>query len=187
MKRGRTNLIRATRAASVGVFFSAILGASAQQQSSTRVVDYVSPSLLSSQPTTPVKASLTGDAPAADREIVVKPRKITTPGDRWEEFEREFGVLERSPSWIVGTLQSAKYGLDKVTFTAKETVRRLEFTYDIGSRTGSGGTTPKPQYSLPLFGTFGQPQVKSVLTEHDPQTGTPFVGLKLAIPFGAGG
>jgi hypothetical protein len=107
-----------------------------------------------------------------------------TTEERRLEFEREYGIRQQNQSWFLGMLRSAKYGLDKMSFTAKETARRLQFTYELGSPTGFGGRTIEPQYSLPVFGAFGHPQVKTVLTEHDPQTGTPFIGLKLAIPFG---
>ena len=119
-----------------------------------------------------------------NRDIVATPPRKPTDGDRWEAFEREYGIHHKNPSWFLSMLQSAKYGLDKLTFGAKETAKRLEFTYDIGSPTGPSGTTSKPQYSLPLFGAFGHAQLKTVLTEHDPQTATPFVGLKLSVPFG---
>jgi hypothetical protein len=49
------------------------------------------------------------------------------------------------------------------------------------------GRVSATQYSLPLFGRFDRAQFKSEVTIHDPQTGTAFIGLKLAIPFGPGG
>jgi hypothetical protein len=120
------------------------------------------------------------------RVVPILPTGLRTPEQRRLEFEREYGIQQDSRSWVVSMLQSAKYGLDKMTFTARETAKRLEFTYDIGTPPGPAGVSSKPQYSLPLFGYFGHPQIKSVLTEHDPQTGSPFIGLKLAIPFGEG-
>ena len=158
-----------------------------------RIVDYVSPSLLSPQaslsaPTKP-RATMTEEATEPRWEKIIQPKKTVTSGDRWLQFENEYGIQQKNPTRIGRMLQTAKYGLDKMTFTAQEAARRLEFTYDIGgpSPTVSDGLTANPGYSLPLFGKFGQARLKSVLTEHDPQTGTPFIGLKLVIPFGQGG
>ena len=150
-----------------------------------RTVDYVSPSLLSSDPKPQILASAdSGTWNSYNRDVVATPAKPSTDGDRWEAFENEYGIRQKNPSWFLSMLQSAKYGLDKLTFGAKETAKRLEFTYDFGSPSGPSGISSKAQYSVPLFGGFGHPQLKSVLTEHDPQTGTPFAGLKLCIPFG---
>jgi hypothetical protein len=183
MKRGWKILFGALVV--VPALFGVRSAVSAQQGQSGRAVDYVSPSLLASD----TKPQVVPDAGAGtwnpnNRDLVATRPQKPTEGDRWEAFESEYGIHQRNPSRFLSMLQSAKYGIDRLAFGAKETAKRLEFTYDIGSPTGPNGTTPKPQYTLPLFGAFGHPQVKTVLTEHDPQTGSPFVGLKLAIPFG---
>ncbi|HUI07677.1 MAG TPA: hypothetical protein VL486_11810 [Verrucomicrobiae bacterium] len=163
----------------------AVLGASAGGTHPDYAVDYVPSSAL--PPTRLPQANLAEGARSGRDEVVATPpTKPPTPEERRLEFEREYGIRHRSHLWFLSMLQSAKYGLDKMSFTAKETARRLEFTYDFGSPEGPGGMTQKPHYSVPLFGAFGHPQLKSVLTEHDPQTGTLFVGLKLTIPFGQG-
>jgi len=133
-----------------------------------------------------VKAHVSAEAWTSGEKIVACPP--ASSAGRWVEFEREFGVHERSPSRFLSMLQSAKYGLDKMAFTAQETARKLEFTYDIGDATPSSplSVPARSAYSFPVFGKFGQPQLKSVLTQHDSQTATPFVGLKLTIPFGKG-
>ena len=182
----RPFVVLATVAGLCGLPGSA-LRASARDAQPEYVVDYVPPSRLSQEATPSPRSNLSRDMRTLDdRAVATTPTTKMTSGDRWLEFDREYGIQQRSGSWFVGMLQSAKYGLDKMSFAAKETAKRLEFTTDIGSPTGPGGVTPKPQYSLPLFGTFAHPQLKSVLTEYDPQTGTPFIGLKLAIPFGEG-
>jgi hypothetical protein len=86
-------------------------------------------------------------------------------------------------------IQAAKYGLDRMTFTAQETAKRCEFSYDLGDAPASDtvGQCGNSQYSLPMFGRFGNAQFRSEVTIHDPQTGQAFIGLKLAIPFGRGG
>ncbi len=105
------------------------------------------------------------------------------------KFESEYGIQEKSLSPIGRMFQVAKYGLDRMTFTAQETAKRFEFTYDLGDAPANepGSRIPAPQYSLPMFGRFGRAQLKSEVTIHDPQTGQAFIGLKLAIPFGQGG
>ena len=112
-----------------------------------------------------------------------------TSADRWVKFENEYGTYKESPSRVRRMLQATKYGIDTVTFTAQEAAKRLEFRYTFGERsqTSPGSITAKPEYSLPLFGSFGHAQLKSIVAQHDPQTGTAFVGLKLSILFGRGG
>ncbi len=183
MKRGRKILFRTLIV--VPAFFGVRPAVSAQQEQSVRAVDYGSPSLLALD----TKPQVVPDAGAGtwnpnNRDIVATRSKKSTEGDRWEAFESEYGIHQRSPSRFLSMLQSAKYGIDRLAFGAKETAKRMEFTYDLGSANGPSGDTPKPQYTLPLFGAFGHAQLRTVLTEHDPQTGTPFVGVKLSIPFG---
>jgi hypothetical protein len=85
--------------------------------------------------------------------------------------------------------QAAKYGLDTMCFAAQETARKLEFRYDFWEESPSsfGSGMTQPEYSLPMFGRFGHAQLKSEVTVHDAQTGEAFIGLKLTVPFGAGG
>jgi len=171
----------------------AIICAQAQSAHNTLLVDYVTPSRLS-QPTAPQPAMQTNvisTAEAKGRDFgndIIKPT-ATTPADRWIKFEREYGIEQESPSAIGRVFQAAKYGLDRMTFTAQETAKRCEFTYDLGDEPPNdpGGRCAAPQYSLPMFGRFGRAQFKSEVTVHDPQTGQAFIGLKLSVPFGQGG
>jgi hypothetical protein len=164
----------------------------AQSMPNTRLVDYVSLSSLSQSRTThpmvPTNTSPVAEAKTQQLGNLIKPT-TTTPIDRWMSFENEYGIQEASPSAIGRIFQAAKYGLDRMSFTAQETAKRCEFTYDLGDEPAndSGSHTIAPQYSLPVFGKFGHAQFKSEVTIHDPQTGQAFIGLKLAIPFGQGG
>jgi hypothetical protein len=131
--------------------------------------------------------------PAANTNAVpetklIKP-SVTTPVDRWIVFENEYGIQDKSPSAIGRMIQAAKYGLDRMTFTAQESAKRLEFNCNIGDDPANGpGSRPcAPHYSMPVFGKFGQAQIKSEVTIHDPETGQAFIGFKLSIPFGQGG
>ena len=172
--------------------FSPVSCLFAQVSQPTRLVDFVSPSVLSRRSVSPPAVCTNVDlfAEARDQGLcdLIK-RTTTTPADRWLKFEGEYGIREESPSPIGRIFQVAKYGLDRVTFTAQETARRLEFTYDVGDVPASdtSSRSAAPQYSLPMFGRFGHAQLKSVVTVHDSQTGEAFVGLKLAVPFGQGG
>lgn len=164
----------------------------AQSMPNTRLVDYVSLSNLSqsheTHPIVPTNVSSVVEAKTQQLGDLIKPC-TTTSIDRWMVFESEYGIQEASPSAIGRIFQAAKYGLDRMTFTAQETAKRCEFTYDLGdeSSNDSGSRPIAPQYSLPMFGKFGHAQIKSEVTIHDPQTGQAFIGLKLAIPFGQGG
>jgi hypothetical protein len=179
-------------ATGVVVCLGLLSGARGQSTPNTLLVDYVSPSLLSSSQT-PSRTVSTNTTPVAEAKTtrqcsLIKPA-ATTSEDRWSVFEKEYGIQEASPSAIGRICQAAKYGLDRATFTAQETAKRCEFTYDLGSEsTLDPANRPiAPQYGLPIFGRFGRAQFKSEVTIHDPQTGQAFIGLKLAIPFGQGG
>jgi hypothetical protein len=162
-----------------------------QKEQPVRIVDYVAPSLLSPRAVSPLPAKAKIIVASETREplweALITPRSPQTSGDRWLQFDREYGIQRRRPSWMGRALQSAKYGLDTMTFTAQEAAKKLEFTYKFGedSLASPDNVTVSPSYSLPLFGQFGHPQLKSVLSQYDSQTGTPFVGLKLSIPFGS--
>jgi hypothetical protein len=177
----------------VGIFLAGLLigsiTAAAADRQPERLAESVSPSFLAAISVADIpavgKLSTCGNI-AIPEVIVAIPQR--TEADRWSDFEDEYGIHQRNPVWILSLIQSAKLGLDKLTFGAKETARKLEFTYDLGGSEPSGprSVPERPAYSLPLFGKFGHPQLKSVLTEHDPETAKAFVGLQLYIPFGKG-
>jgi len=198
MKVKPKSINRSSRAVLLGavagpvVCFGLSLSVLAQATPYIRLVDYVSPSLLSSlqalRPMIPTNTALTVETNAWDMGDLIKPT-TTTSADRWIIFESEYGIQNASSSPIGRMLQAAKYGLDRMTFTAQETTKRLEFTYNIADEpsTDTGSQAATPQYSLPMFGRFGQAQLKSDVTIHDPQTGEAFIGVTLVIPVGQGG
>ncbi len=182
-------------AAGVVVCLGFLSSSRGQSTPNTLLVDYVSPSPQSqfAVPKLTIQTNRITVAVPKGRELnvnenIIKPT-TTTSSDRWTKFESEYGIEQESPSAICRMFQAAKYGLDRVTFTAQETAKRCEFAYDLGSAPANdpGGRVPASQYSLPGFGRFGCAQFKSEVTIHDPQTGQAFIGLKLAIPFGPGG
>lgn len=174
------------------VILGFIQGALAQATQTNRLVDCVSPPLLTPSSTPGALApSDIVDVPVANVALgddELKPTTATS-GDRLVSFEQEYGLKPESTSAVGRMIQAAKYGLDKICFTTQEAARKLEFTYDIGEEPPSalGSGMAQPQYSLPMFGRFGHAQLKSEVTVHDPQTGEAFIGLKLSIPFGPGG
>jgi hypothetical protein len=174
-------------------FLAPISCAQERKAQPMRMVDYVAPSFLSPPAVSPLPAKAKVIAASEMKEPVwetlITPRSPQTSGDRWLQFDREYGIQRRRPSWMGRALQSAKYGLDTMAFTAQEAAKQLEFTYRFGgdSLASPDNVAVNSTYSLPLFGQFGHPQLKSVLTQYDSQTGAPFVGLKLNIPFGSSG
>jgi len=155
-----------------------------------RLADTISPGPLAMNTVTTAPASTnTIEIAAANTALwdvdVLKPRAMSS-GDRWEKFEQEYGIKKESASTLGRMIQSAKYELDTMCFTAMEGARELEFTRDFGIDSENGTGEAQPDYSVPMVGRLGHAQLKSEVTVHDPQTGEAFVGLKLAIPFGPG-
>ena len=158
----------------------------AQAAQTNRLVEYVSPSRLSSdadgrffagRPMSRDFAAIT----APSWGDVLKP-KAGTSGDRLVSFEQEYGMGDASGSTFGKVLQAAKYGLDKMCFTVQEAAKKLEFKYDTAEASSGvlGGDAGEPQYHLPVFGRFSHAQLQTVVTVHDPQTGQTFFGVKLA-------
>jgi hypothetical protein len=165
----------------------------AQAAQPNPLVEYVSPSRLSpgvtpdSSTQTNINDSAAITAPSWGD--ILKPKGLTSSGDRLVSFELEYGMEEESASRFGRVLQAAKYGLDKMCFTVQEAAKKLEFKYDTSEASSGvfGGDAGEPQYSLPVFGRFSHAQVQTVVSVHDPQTGQTFFGVKLSIPFGPGG
>jgi hypothetical protein len=159
------------------------------QDKSELMMYYVPPSALAADDLPKAKADLlTKPLHSAEAVVAAQPTSRSS-ADRWRKFDDEFAVNEKSAFVCLQPIQSAKYGLDTLTFGTEEAVKQLEFTRDVGGSpppvhlSGAAG----PGRSIPLFGEFGQAQFKSVVTTHDPQTGEALAGLKLVIPFGPGG
>jgi hypothetical protein len=172
----------------VVVFWGSASQASAQANRPERLVDYVPSSLLSAPTQAPTDLTRSAESQrrswAKDLSSLPLSRSAAIG---WARFEREYGIQHRSASQVLSAVQTAKYGLDSMIFGAQAAIKQLELTYDFGSATGPSGETVVPRYSMPVIGTFGHAQLKSVFTVHDPQTGAVFFGLKLHIPFGNSG
>src|SRR5438552_2913452 len=123
-----------------GLLISSMTAAAADGQSE-RLAGYVSPCFLAAMSVADLPASdklSTSGNIAIPETIVAISRR--TEADRWADFEDEYGIHQRNPVWVLSLIQSAKFGLDKLTFGAKETARKLEFTYELGGSEPSGPT-----------------------------------------------
>ena len=118
----------------------------AQESQPDRVMEHVSLSLAPedrlSSPSARIPAieTVTIEAPSL-HDCITRPIGQTSV-DRLVRFEQQYGIDQPSPSAVKRTIQTAKYTLDKLCFTALETARKLEFTYDFGQESptsfGSG-------------------------------------------------
>jgi len=124
------------------------------------------------------------------QDFLLKPSNAgETHEDRLVKFDQQYGITQDSSSALGRMLQAAKYKLDQMCFAAQEAAKKLEFSHEfgVGSESVHGGGITLPEYSLPLFGRFGHPQLRSNVTVHDTESGQTFIGLKLSIPFGPRG
>jgi len=118
--------------------------------------------------------------------------RVTSPrirglstGQRWEAFETEFGITDEDYSWFKGSLQTAKYQLDKTVFAMDDFVTALEdtfrFEYDLRAGTGSFGTDSRVQRQP--ADPRRNARLRSDIDLH-PFSGRAFIGLRLVVPFG---
>src|ERR1051326_4681276 len=139
--------------------------ASAQDASQRLLIEYVSNSLpresLSRSNSVPVSQSSRG----ANDDVVVPniraPRKQSTSGDRWEKFECEFGTPQKDPSLIKGSMESAKYQLDRSLFGMQEFVQNVQSAVSFDCEVRNLGRSPssnaRPSASsvpIPLWDTM---------------------------------
>jgi len=110
-------------------------------------------------------------------------RFMDSPPERWAKFEVEFGIQQPSQSLIKGSLQSAKYQLDRASVTLEEfvdTVRdRLKFDYGL---TDPGQAAPRRGSPSNLLDSLNRVRLQSAI---DVNFGAKaFVGVKLVLPLG---
>lgn len=131
-------------------------------------------------------AAPTNFAPVVKLTLVRKPSP--SAGDAWEKFEAEFGISKPEPSFVKGTLQSAKYRLDHSTFAIHAFVNSvsaaLKFDYNVRDLvTGSTpGKSDRGTSGSILFDTMSGARLKSDI---DLTLGSrQFIGVKLVLPLG---
>ncbi len=159
------------------------------------LAEYVPPSVLAGS-LTPTN-SVTGDGivKTVDGETVVRsmeaPYREATAGDRWEQFETEFGIRKKNPSLVKGSLESAKYRLDETVFAANEFVRnvqdKLSFDYELRSLGWAANSNESSRAtsssSMPLWDAVENAHFKSDIDLNAPG-GRAFVGVRLVLPIG---
>src|SRR3984957_19842725 len=148
MKVQMRSINHSSRAVVLGAIASSVVGFSvipsvfAQSPSNIRLVDYAAPVCSSPsitlRPTMQTNGTSVAEAKGRDPgENLINPTAATS-ADRWLKFEREYGIQEECAAAIGRLFQAAKYGLDRVTFTAQETAKRCEFSYDLGCAPANG-------------------------------------------------
>ncbi|HUJ09074.1 MAG TPA: hypothetical protein VL171_03545 [Verrucomicrobiae bacterium] len=169
--------------------------ASGQDTKSELLVNYVSPSVLA-PPSVSTNATASIEVPPGiDGEeaasFMFRPRRKLTQGERWEKFENEFGLTDKNPSLFKGTLELAKYRLDKTTFALNEFVqsveRALSFDYGLRPATSQNGTNSTAHggmdLPIPFWETVQNARLKSDIDLNVPRARA-FVGVRLVLPIG---
>jgi hypothetical protein len=116
--------------------------------------------------------------------LVAKP----TSGDRWESFEAEFGLANKNPSLVLGSIQNAKYQLDRATFAIQQFTQNVEsvlkFDYGIADLVGAA---PRRQGRPTTAGSIFRDSLDQVRIKSDIRLnalGESYIGVKLEMPFG---
>jgi hypothetical protein len=181
----KSNTVRCREILAAVIFAAAWQGNARAQL----MADYVSPSLLKTNrpavaSTNPALSRTESDL----RTVAVRPTALTS-GERWEKFEAEFGITNKNSSAMMGSVESAKYQLDKSTFAMQEFVNSvvdtLSFDYGVSDLTGSkpSSTTAPPQPNAnPVLDSLENARLKSDINLT--LAGPPFVGVRLVMPFG---
>jgi hypothetical protein len=149
-----------------------------------RLVDYVAPSLLEGTNDAPRRVSVS----VTNFEATVQAPRRVTEADRWQKFEAEFGIEKREESPVLGSIQTAKYQLDKTTFVLQETLNKIEesLRFDYGlSDLGLPVSPPKPYRPGVSYGLVDSLQGARLKSEVDLKLARDsFVGVKLELPLG---
>jgi hypothetical protein len=179
------------------ICFAAILGgglARAQDASQRPLIDYVSnslprESLSGSNSVSASQSSLQTNNDAAVPGVKV-PREELTSGDRWEKFETEFGTPKKDPSLIKGSMESAKYQLDRSLFGMQEFVQNVQdavsFDYELRNLDRSPAPNARPWASsvpIPMWDTMERARFQSDI-DLNTAGGRAFVGVRLTLPIG---
>jgi hypothetical protein len=169
--------------------------ARAQEAKRELLVEHVSPSILTApSASTNSFASMEAVKRISGEEaarLMDQPRHRLTEGERWEKFEAEFGLAEKDPSLIKGSLESAKYRLDKTVFEVNDFVQNVEnalsFDYGLRPALDREGTNTAPRSAapspIPLWDMVQNARFKSDIDLNVPR-GQAFVGVRLVLPIG---
>lgn len=179
------------------ICLAAILGAGlarAQDARQRPLIEYVSNSLpresLCGTNSVPTDQPSLGTNDAATVPKMRVPRKQLTSGDRWENFETEFGVPQKDPSLIKGSMESAKYQFDRTLFGAQEFVNDVQNAVSFDCELRSLGRSPSltdrssaSSVPIPLWDTMERARFQSDI-DLNMAAGRAFVGVRLVLPIG---
>jgi hypothetical protein len=119
-------------------------------------------------------------------------RQKLSEGQQWVRFEEEFGVQNRSDSWMLSGIQSAKYHFDKTVFAldllAENVERALQLEYNLARGQMQLGAPPPTRPAVRTYhdlwrDVWENARIKSDV-DLDIFSGRAWVGLRLVIPFG---
>ena len=108
-------------------------------------------------------------------------RHEPTMGERWEKFEKEFGIQERSQSPFKSMLQSLMYSVDESLFVAKDLADNIDDALDFEYHFAKP-KLPKGSFN-PRRNSIDSAYVKFDV-DLKPTRGAASVGLKLVVPLG---
>ena len=172
----------------------ATLFAQVQETSWRPLIEYVaaSPSREPGPGTNSVSCDQNSSVTTDDAAVpnVQAPRKPSTSGERWEKFEAEFGIPYKDPSLIKGSMETAKYRLDRTLFGMQEFVQGVQntvsFDYELRGLGYSLSSTNHPAASsvpIPLWDTMEKARFQSDI-DLNMAAGCAFVGVRLVLPIG---
>lgn len=169
--------------------------ARAQEAKLPLLAEHVPPSLLAESSASTNSGAGIGITDSMDGELanraMQEPKRELTRGERWEKFEADFGIRKKDPSLVKGSIESAKYRLDKTVFALSEFVQGVEdaFSFDYELRTLSRGagtnksTRAASSSPIPLWNIVENARLKSDI-DLDLTGGRAFVGVRLVLPIG---
>lgn len=187
----RTILVAGTVTCFVGANFA--LSSDQENPHRALLAEYVPPSLLLQTNDTAAVSKIIHPRAryyTVSSEMLQSRTRALTAGERWENFETEFGLRERNTSRMLGSVESAKYQLDKTLFAMQEFVGDVEeavsFDYalrDIGRRPPANGATDRRVYDNLWMDAWQNARFKSDI-DLDMVKGRAFVGVRLVLPLG---
>ena len=119
-------------------------------------------------------------------QIIERQRKKNAD-NRWERFETEFGIEGKRRTGVLGSVQSAKYALDELTFAVDDFTGNvcdaLKFEYDGGHvHQITSLDDDERRSSANLWVTT--PRNVRLGADLNLTGGKPYVGLVVVVPFG---
>jgi hypothetical protein len=125
------------------------------------------------------KSNLFANTECEDWHAALVAQRIPSPEDqRRQKFEEEYGVHQQTDSPVVQAVLGTQYRIDDVLFNLQEASVH-EYPLCPGSGDAQAIDTDNP-----LLVVLRDAKVKTVISTHDKQTDSRFVGVKLVFPVG---